>query len=59
MGESGELGGQFGRVLGLDRRLRLLESAADIAEVGHMRSVDDGDAGGGTLDGGLAAFVRG
>ena len=58
LGEPGELGDQFGGVVGLDCGLRLFEPAADIAEVGHMRSVDDGDASSGTFDGRLAPFVR-
>ena len=43
---------------GLECGLRAFEAAADIAEVGHACTVDDGDASGGAFDGGLATFMR-
>ena len=48
-----------GFILGAHGRLGLLESSADVAEIGHARPVDDGHASGGAFDGRLAAFMRG
>ncbi len=39
-------------------RLRLFESSADVAKVGHLRSVDHRHACGRALNRGLATFVR-